>query len=204
MESYNIKFNMPYIEADTLKQKHYSILLSLIGNSRLQEFMKFDGPGLITFAEDDTKHWNPIVTRMEKYNRLKTNCLIYTLPENPNNMGYYDKLFIYWTAGSKISYYGYVMYNTNTGKNEHIYFIDDNYNDLTRCLNQSFNALFNKELFAYYAKKYDAVKGRRGLTLQDCPSIKDYENVCNEMKNRVYEFAKRKIQKKLDEGIEES
>lgn len=195
MEVFNIKFNMPYIEADVFKQKHYGILLATIGNSRLSEYMHFDGPGLITFNEDDRQHNNPIVTLMDKYNRLKTNCLVYSLPENTSNMGYYDKLFIYYSAGSKISYYGYVLFNTKTNKNEHIYFIDDDYNDLTRCLNQSFNRMYDETLYAYYGKKYDAVKGRRGLTMQDCPSIKDYEEMMAERKNRVYEFARREIAK---------
>ena len=94
MEVFNIKFNMPYIETDVIKQKHYGILLSTIGNSRLINYMHYDGPGLITFNEDDIQHNNPIVTLMDKYNRLKTNCLVYSLTENTSNMGYYDKLFI--------------------------------------------------------------------------------------------------------------
>ena len=53
MEVFNIKFNMPYIETDVIKQKHYGILLSTIVNSRLINYMHYDGPGLITFNEDD-------------------------------------------------------------------------------------------------------------------------------------------------------
>ena len=195
MEVFNIKFNMPYIETDVIKQKHYGILLSTIGNSRLINYMHYDGPGLITFNEDDIQHNNPIVTLMDKYNRLKTNCLVYSLTENTSNMGYYDKLFIYYSVGTKFSYYGYVLFNTKTNKNEHIYFIDDNYNDLTRCLNQSFNHMYDKTLFEYYGKKYDAVKCRHGLTLQNCPTIIDYKSMMKERKNRIYEFVRRKLAK---------
>lgn len=194
MESFNIKFEMPYIGTDTLKQKHYSVLTSTIGCSRLREYMKFEGPGLISFSDDDTKHWHPMVTSMDKYNRLKTNCLIYSLPENPSNMGYFDKLVIYYSAGSKISYYGYVLYDTKTDKSEHIYFIEDNYNDLLRCLNQTFNRLYDKTLYDHYGKKYDALKSRHGLTINDVPTIKDYEDIITERKNRVYDFMNRKIQ----------
>ena len=101
MEVFNIKFNMPYIETDVIKQKHYGILLSTIGNARLIKYMHYDGPGIITFNEDDIQHNNPIVTLMDKYNRLKTNCLVYSLTENTSNMGYYDKLFIYYRVGIK-------------------------------------------------------------------------------------------------------
>ena len=195
MEVFNIKFNMPYIETDVIKQKHYGILLSTIGNSRLIKYMHYDGPGIITFNEDDIQHNNPIVTTMDKYNRLKTNCLVYSLTENTSNMGYYDKLFIYYSVGTKFSYYGYVLFNTKTNKNEHIYFIDDNYNDLTRCLNQSFNHMYDKTLFEYYGKKYDAIKGRHGLTVQDCPTITDYESMMKERENRIYEFTRRKLAK---------
>lgn len=194
MESFNIKFEMPYIGTDTLKQKHYSVLITMIGNSRLRECMKFEGPGLISFEDDDTKHWHPIVTLMDKYNRLKTNCLIYSLPENPSNMGYFDKLVIYYSTGSKISYYGYVLYDTKTDKSEHIYFIEDNYNDLLRCLNQTFNRLYDKTLYDHYGKKYDSLKSRHGLTINDVPVIKDYEDIITERKNRVYDFMNRKIQ----------
>ena len=190
---YNIEFSMPYIETDTIKQKHYYILLQLINNSRLSEFMKFEGPGLIVFDEDDKKHWHPHVSLMDKYNRLKTNCLVFSLSENPNNMGYYDKLFLYYSTGSKISYYGYVMYDSKTNKSNHIYFIEDNYNDLTRCLNQSFIRMFDNTLYDYYAKKYDSVKSRRGLTIEDCPSIKEYEDMIEERKGRVYDFIRRRI-----------
>lgn len=195
MEEFNIEFNMPYIGVDTLKQKHYLVLTSTIGCSRLREYMKFEGPGLIVFADDDIKHCHPTVTLMDKYNRLKTNCLIYSLPENSSNMNYFDKLVIYYSAGSKISYYGYVLYNTKTGKSEHIYFVEDNYNDLLRCLNQTFNRLFDKTLYDYYGKKYDALKGRNGLTIIDIPTVKDYEDITTERKNRIYDFMRREILK---------
>ena len=70
--------------------------------------MHYDGPGIITFDNEDVQHTNPTITLMEKYNRLKTNCLVYSLPENISNMNYYDKLFIYYSSGNKESYYGYV------------------------------------------------------------------------------------------------
>jgi len=189
MEVYNIKFSMPYIEADVFKQKHYDILLSLIGNSRLAENMHYDGPGLMTFAVNDSQHNNPIVTPMDKYNRLKTNCLIFSLPSNNRNMGYYDKLFIYYSAGVKIAQYGYVLFNTETNKCQHIYFIDDDYNDLLRCLNQTFNRLSDESLFAFYSKKYDAIQGRNGFTIDDAPRAADYETMINERKNRAYNVA---------------
>lgn len=193
MKEFNIKFELPYIETNVFRQKHYNILLSLIGNSRLNSYMHYDGPGIITFDNEDVQHTNPTITLMEKYNRLKTNCLVYSLPENISNMNYYDKLFIYYSSGNKESYYGYVLYNTKNGKNTHKYFIDDDYNNLTQCLNKTFIQMYNTTLYDYYIKKNDALKCRKGLTRKDCPTITDHANMMNERKMRVYEFVKKNL-----------
>ena len=155
--------------------------------------MHNDSPGIITYDNEDVQHTNPTITLMEKYNRLKTNCLVYSLPENTSNMNYYDKLFIYYSSGNKESYYGYVLYNTKNGKNTHKYFIDDDYNNLTQCLNKTFIQMYNTTLYDYYIKKNDALKCRKGLTRKDCPTITDHANMMNERKMRVYEFVKKNL-----------
>lgn len=187
MKTYNLEFNMPYIDVDNFKQKPMSILISMITNSRLGEHMVFEGTGNITFESKDVKHYKPIVTVLDKYNRLKSNCLVFHLPITTCNRRYFDKLVIYYTAGSKIPSYGYVLHNSKTGKSAHIYCLDYDNINLLKCLNQTFNTLYNREIYDYYTKKNDAIKGRHGLTPADCPTVIEYNDIIHRMELRPYE-----------------
>lgn len=175
METYNnLEFSLYYLDVNNIKQKHYGTISNLIGMSRLRKYMTLNSPGHLYFEEDDYKHRYPKIEKLAQYNRNKVNCMIYDLPYNAKNDEFYDKMFIYY-SDSKTPYYGYLAYNTNTGKCLHRYLITGDYNELTRVLNEFFESLFNSDKYIFYGKKYDACKKRNGLTLDDCPTVVDYE-----------------------------
>lgn len=196
MKEYNLEFNMFYLNADNFKEKNARILVATIANARLNDFMKFSCFAHIDFDESDKKHQFPHVTEFEKYNRTKTNCIVYDLTDNANNQRYYDKCFIYRTNSPHFSTYGFVFYNSETGKCNHIYNIEEEYDVICVKLMQSFLTMFNKPLFDFYAKKYDCTKGRNGLTVQDTPGIVEYEKMkqyMDDMKSGKYETHYKKV-----------
>lgn len=190
MEIYNnLEFNFYYLDVNNIKQKHFDTLANIIRMSRLHEYMVLDGPGHMYFDDDDHKHHYPRVEKLDQFNRNKVNCMIFSLPYNEKNDEFYDKMFIYY-SDSKTPYYGYLAYNQTTGKCVHRYLITGDYNELTRVLNEFFNGLFESDIYDYYKKKYDAVHRINGLTMNDCPTIKDYEEMKKRKGERIQKYIK--------------
>ena len=177
---YKFEFERYFLDTDNFKHKQVYNILGIISGGRLREYMRFFGYGNISYDPEDKEHRYPTVTELDKFNRLKTNCLIFDLSYNPLNNGKYDRCFIYNTIGHQIGGYGFVLYNTKTGKLSHKYFIEYTYDGLCQALTKSFDSLIRDELWInYYGKKYDAMKRRNGLDVKDCPTLSDYERCKN-------------------------
>ena len=186
----NLEFILYYIPVTLFKQKHYNIVTSTIRQSRLFNYMQLIGPGEMYFEEDDTRHAFPKVNLMEAFNRNKTNCLIYKLPYNAKNDEMYDYLFVYYSEMGKVPYYGYLAYNESTNKCSHRYLINGDYNDLTKALNEFFNVLFDSDKYEFFSKKHDSLHQKNGLTLDDCPTIKDYKQMLTYKDERINKYSK--------------
>lgn len=134
---YDVKFLFPHIDCDRISQKLLGIIQHSVGESRLMNFMTFGSYALITFDENDKYHYTPHVEEQEKYNRTKTNAIVYDLKEcNLNDV--YNKCILYHTDGHKIANYGFVLYNTETCKVTHKAFIDD---DITEVIKSMYNTI---------------------------------------------------------------
>lgn len=183
---YKFEFQHWFFATDNFKQKQIDNILCIIGNGRLNDFLKFSGYGNISFDENDKGHRYPTIVEQDKYNRFKSNCIIYDMTYNRFNNGKFDKCFIYHSNGNQIGNYGYVFYNTQTGKLSHIYFVEDTYDALCQSLIKSFYSLLKDELWInYYAKKYDCCKKRNGLSMKDMPTISDYKRCKKNLENRL-------------------
>lgn len=173
---YKFEFERWYFDTDNFKQKQVDNILGIINGGNLREFMTFAGYGNIIYEPEDKCHRYPTIIELDKFNRLKTNCLIFDLSFNTYNNGKFDKCFVYNTNGHQIGNYGFVMYNSETGQIMHKYFIDYAFDSLCHALMKAFHSMIYDELWLnYYGKKYDAMKNRHGLTINDCPTVLDYE-----------------------------
>lgn len=174
--SYEISLDFYYQTFDSFKQKGALIFQNLMSGGRMIDYAKFYGYGLIT--TNGHKADKIVIEETDKFNRLKTNCLIYDLTYNKYNPGKFNKLFIYKTNMSKDNaFYGYILYNTETGKRINKYnveFLDDK---LYQYIYRSIIDLPNDKLWNHYSKKYDCLKRRYGLTLKDIPVKKDWEEM---------------------------
>lgn len=140
MEEYKLEFEFPHINVSTLKEKDCNKLLLSIGGSRHVKNIWLNGYGELKFDNDDNMHYYPTFIPSEKFNRLKTNCMEFGINVNGGD-GKYDRLFLYHTKGNHINNYGYVMYNTKTGKQKHKYFVYDNLADIVQHINKELNAI---------------------------------------------------------------
>lgn len=174
--NYEITLDFYYQTFDSFKQKNAIILQNLFANGRMRDYTVFHGYGLIT--ANCRKADKISIEETDKFNRLKTNCLIYDLTYNKWNPLKYDKLFIYKTNMSKENaVYGYILYDTKTQKSINVYnieFIDDK---VYKYIYRSIVNLPNDKLWNHYSKKYDCLKERHGLTLKDIPVYKDWKEM---------------------------
>lgn len=182
---YQIDFSLPYMVVENLKQKDYLNVIGIITGTRLGEFVKLIGPGVISYDTGDMQRIHPIVTLLDKFNRNKTNCIVFDLPINYKNFGYYDKLFIYYVGNNKSGGFGLVIYNSKTNKSISYNNIGKEYDDITRKLNQLVNFWQTKDLYKYSQKKSDALHKRNGLDISDCPTYKDYLKLNEEIIERI-------------------
>ena len=157
---YNFEFWRWNFPCDNFKKRQALIIINTIGGSRLCMDMAFESYGHIAFSPEDTCNRYPEITYLEDFNRVKANCLIYNLKNTAKNQGKYDKCFIYHSAGTNGGNYGYVFYNTETGKMVHKYFIEHEYDALCVKLNESFNIMFKEPIYSFYSNKYDSIKGK--------------------------------------------
>lgn len=166
------------------KKKQMMILLGVIEGSRLGKYFKFSGYGNISFNDEDTAHKCPIIEMQEKYNRNKTNVLVFDMPVTDRNIdGLYDKMFLYQTDFPHIPNYGYVLYNTKTKKTNHIFYIDYDINDLTISLNKSLSINPYLPIYKFYGDKYDYFKCNR--TDLPLPSETSLNTIKKETKEKV-------------------
>ena len=174
--NYEITLDFYYQTFDSFKQKSCLILQGLFANGRMIDYAKFHGYGIIT---TNCKKADKIdIEELNKFVRSKTNCIIYDLTYNKYNPGIYDKLFIYKSDMSRDNaFYGYILYNTETHKMVNKYILDYMDDKLYQYIYMSIISLPNIAKFNHYGKRYDAVKNRNGLTVKDCPTRNDYEEM---------------------------
>ena len=75
------------------------------------------------------------------------------------------------------AFYWYVLYNTETHKMVNKYILDYMDDKLYQYIYMSIISLPDIVKFNHYGKRYDAVKNRNGLTVKDCPTRSDYEEM---------------------------
>ena len=155
---YDIHFDWHNINPSNFKQRMVSEISTMIGAGRMCEFFKFNGYARIDFHEDDVHHFNPFVEVQDKFNRTKTNCLIFDMPINNANRGYYDKMFLYHVNGTSVGNFGYVLYNTTTGKCTHKNYVDDAVDELVQSLAKTVNNMRRYDIHAIYHKKNNEIK----------------------------------------------
>ena len=194
MDFNNLEFNMYYLPVTNFKQKNYLVLINVISQSRLYEYMEFVGPAHMYFDELDNKHAFPKIIGYDSYNRNKTNCLIYKLPYNEKNDELYDYLFIYYSEMGKEPYYGYLAYNEKTGKCSHKFLISGDMNDLLKSLNEFFNNLFRLDIYYYYLKRFNSTHDKFGLGGYG-PTIVDYNNMIKHQEEKINKYSKNKFKK---------
>ena len=174
--NYEITLDFYYQTFDSFKQKSCLILQGLFANGRMIDYAKFHGYGIIT--SNSKKADKIAIEELNKFVRSKTNCIIYDLTYNKYNPGIYDKLFIYKSDMSRDNaFYGYILYNTETHKMVNKYILDYMDDKLYQYIYMSIISLPNIAKFNHYGKRYDAVKNRNGLTVKDCPTRSNYEEM---------------------------
>ena len=174
--NYEITLDFYYQTFDSFKQKSCLILQGLFANGRMIDYAKFHGYGIIT---TNCKKADKIaIEELNKFVRSKTNCIIYDLTYNKYNPGIYNKLFIYKSDMSRDNaFYGYILYNTETHKMVNKYILDYMDDKLYQYIYMAIVSLPDIVKFNHYGKRYDAVKNRNGLTVKDCPTRSDYEEM---------------------------
>lgn len=155
---YRFEFLRFHFSCDPIKPKHYTCLRNCIEQSQLSNFLTFDCEAIISFDEDDKAHRYPIISPQTKYMRAKTNCLVYNVRQDNYLSDAYDKIFIYYTEGTNESNYGFVMYNSQTKEIKHKYFIEGKYDILAKTIKQTFQLLYDNQMYDFYAARYDGCK----------------------------------------------
>jgi len=182
---YELEFGMYYLDFANFKQKQAYIIQGSIGGGRLNELMRFESYGIMSFDESDTKHRYPKVQIIDKFNRTKCNCMVFKLSYNHMNNGIFDKCFIFQTTGKSNNYFGFLFYNTETHKMSTKFLIESAYDNLCIKLTQTFDTMLASHIYAHYSEKSDCVKGRNGKKLIDCPGIKEYNEMMESYKERL-------------------
>lgn len=141
MQIYDFELWRWHFTCDPIKQKHSMIIRNLLERSRLQNQIEFDTYAILTFSDEDSLLKYPHIESIDTFSKSKTNCLIYNLKYTDENPGVFNKLFITFYQGKHISYYGYMMYNTETKKFNHKYFVSAEFGELAVSLNKSFHSI---------------------------------------------------------------
>ena len=130
-----IKFDHQHIKCDNFKSRHAAIILSTIGGSRLNDYLKFKAYANISFDKDDIHCEEPIISYFEQFHRTKTNCLVFDIfdPEKYFDSDKFNRLYIYHTVSKRGNgFFGFVVCNTDTKEQWHKYFIDNTEDELCR------------------------------------------------------------------------
>lgn len=150
MASYDINLNVCYICFNNFKQKQVYNIKQVLGNSKMGLHMKFSTYALITLKPEDNLHTNLHIEETENFNRIKTNCLVYDLVYDDINAGYFDKCFIYNDNSGKNGFYGYILYDTKTGKMNHVWNITKESMEICQRLKKTFLLFIHKEKYEPY------------------------------------------------------
>ena len=130
-----LEFTHCFFTCDPFKFSEVERMNKFMSICKIGEEVHFEGFGNISFDESDTQNRYPTITwdeeYLKEYSRKHCNCLVYNLDESYRNDGEWDKLFIYQTKRTNnVVWYGYVAYNTKTGKHSHRFFIEPEYDEL--------------------------------------------------------------------------
>lgn len=152
---YTFKKMYPYVETSVLKQKEVICINNIITTGRLRYFLKFVGYGVCEYDEDDKQLINTHVVMTDKFNRLRTNVMVFDVFNNDWTNGVYDKLFIFKTAWPKEQTLNIVFHNTKTGKSMHHPEIEFAYDILVHDIMKVFNTLHKQEILNFHKKKLE-------------------------------------------------
>ena len=152
---YTFKKMYPYVETSVLKQKEAICINNIIAAGRLRHFIKFVGYGVCEYDEDDKQLINTHVVMIDKFNRLRTNVMVFDVFNNDWTNGVYDKLFIFKTAWPKEHTLNIVFHNTKTGNSMHHPEIEFAYDILVHDIMKVFNTLHKQEILDFYKKKLE-------------------------------------------------
>ena len=147
MKKYNLKFEFWNINVDPIKEKEANKIIWILSQTRHVKDISFANYGEMTFDHNDDKHWKPIVEDLMVFNRRQSNCMVFDI-HLTKGINYYDKLFLYHSNNKRIGNWGYVLYNTKTGKSKHTYFIYDDLNDLISHINKALNTMMRNDNFS--------------------------------------------------------
>lgn len=152
---YTFKKMYPYVETSVLKQKEVICINNIIATGRLRHFLKFVGYGVCEYDEDDKQLINTHVVMTDKFNRLRTNVMVFDVFNNDWTNGVYDKLFIFKTAWLKEHTLNIVFHNTKTEKSMHHPEIEFAYDILVQDIMKVFNTLHKQEILDFHKKKLE-------------------------------------------------
>ncbi|MBO5005490.1 MAG: hypothetical protein J6D03_09720 [Clostridia bacterium] len=137
-KKYNIEFNYYYQLFNNFKTKECDLINNIIkGSPRMNEYMRFESYANVSFDEDDKLHKIGHVTLSDGYERKKTNCMVFNLPESQFNHNRYNKLFLYTHSTTSTTYYGYLLLNTKTGRHTQIADVSGEINDIIVHMNKT-------------------------------------------------------------------
>lgn len=136
---YKGKFEMPYSECINFKEKEISFIRFILKDILMNEYLRFGGYGNIVFNDEDKRHVLPIISQLKEFSRSKTNCIIFDLIDCK-----YNKIFLSKTKYKEESFYGIILYNTETKEKLNIYNIDLDYTKLAITINRIITNKRNK------------------------------------------------------------
>lgn len=181
---YTFKKMYPYVETSVLKQKEVACINNIVTAGRLRHFIKFNGYGVCEYDEDDKQMINANVTMTDKFNRLRTNVIVFDVFENDWNNNSYDKLFIFKTNWPKETVFNIVFHNTKTGHSMHHPEIEYAYDTLAQDIAKVFNTCHKKEMFKFYRKKNECIKNN---TFTPEITIKHFEPIFERYNNAQWD-----------------
>ena len=127
---------------NNFKQKDAFTLQNIVEGMRLKDDMFFEGYADMVFEQSDAHHQHPSFVMLDGFNRKNTYALVYDISESERNaLKEYDKMFIYQYLGKNFSYYGYMLYSSETKKSANHFVIPRDENDLFVNINSVFNTL---------------------------------------------------------------
>lgn len=191
--NYEINLAVNYQNFDSFKQKSALILQNLFAHGRIIDYAKFAGYGGITPLND--KHTQISVEEFPKFMRSKVNCLIFDLTYNKYNPGKYDKLFIYSSTTSRNTvWYGFILFNTETGKTMHKYCLEYSDDRLYQQIYTTLIKLSEEKFWDFYSLKFDALKKKDVDNYQSVSQWKEMRDWYDKFLHTPFEGDKKNIE----------